>query len=134
MQDEYVSAFYDVVQETRQHTGIELPEPIEHYVVVLLASHMDKTNFLPNESFAQTFLQIKRSSDAKTLGDTCLFVTGIFPDYGIDIDYYSNIGKTSYDAVSYNLNTELFSTLSQHFDYVREFINYIPNKRDKYFV
>jgi hypothetical protein len=75
-----------------------------------------------------------RTSDAKTLGDTCLFVTGIFPDYGIDIKYYSDIGKTSYDAVSHNLNPELFSTLSQHFDYVREFINYIPNKRDKYFV
>lgn len=134
MQDEYVSAFYDVVQETRQHTGIELPESIEHYVVILLASHMDKTDFLPNKSFAQTFLQMSCTSDAKTLGDTCLFVTGIFPDYGIDIKYYSDIGKTSYDAVSHNLNPELFSTLSQHFDYVREFINYIPNKRDKYFV
>ena len=134
MQDEYVSAFYDVVQETRQHTGIELPESIEHYVVILLASHMDKIDFLPNHSFAHSFLQMKRTSDAKTLGDTCLFVTGIFPDYGIDIKYYSDIGKTSYDAVSHNLNPELFSTLSQHFDYVREFINYIPNKRDKYFV
>lgn len=134
MQDEYVSAFYDVVQETRQHTGIELPESIEHYVVILLASHVNKIDFLPNHSFAHSFLQMKRTSDAKTLGDTCLFVTGIFPDYGINIDYYSNIGKTSYNAVSHNLNTELFSTLSQHFDYVREFINYIPNKRDKYFV
>jgi|TARA_Y100000389_G_C16988146_1_gene283556 hypothetical protein len=134
MKDEYVSAFYDVVQETRKHTGIELPETVEHYVVILLASHMDKSDFLPNTSFAQTFLQMTRTSDAKTLGDTCLFVTGIFPDYGIDIKYYSDIGKTSYDAVSHNLNPELFSTLSQHFDYVREFINYIPNKRDKYFV
>lgn len=134
MKDEYVSAFYDVVQETRKHTGIELPETIEHYVVILLANHMDNPNFLPTKSFAQTFLQMSRTSDAKALGDTCLFVTGLFPDYGIDVKYYSDIGKTSYDAVSHNLNPELFSTLSQHFDYVREFINYIPNKGDKYFV
>jgi len=134
MQDEYVSAFYDVVQETRQHTGIELPETIEHYVVVLLASHIDKSNFLPSHSFAKSFLQLKQASDAKTLGDTCLFVTGIFPDYGIDIDYYSDIGKTSYSTVANTLNGELFSTLSVHFDIVRDFINCIPNKRDKYLV
>jgi hypothetical protein len=134
MQDEYVSAFYDVVQETRQHTGIELPESIEHYVVILLASHMDKTDFLPNNSFAQTFLQMTRTSDAKTLGDTCLFVTGIFPNYGIDVNYYSDIGKTSYSTVANTLNGELFSTLSVHFDIVRDFINCIPNKRDKYLV
>jgi hypothetical protein len=75
-----------------------------------------------------------RTSDAKTLGDTCLFVTGIFPNYGIDVNYYSDIGKTSYSTVANTLNGELFSTLSVHFDIVRDFINCIPNKRDKYLV
>ena len=111
MRDEYVQA-YDVVTETRDRTGIEMPEYIEHYVVLLLASHVEKSDFPPSKSFAESMLEIKHSRDAKTLGDTCLFVTGIFPEYGIDIDYYSSIGKISYNRCTSALNIELFETLS----------------------
>ena len=130
MKDEYASAFYDVVKDTRYRTGIEMPEYIEHYVVLLLASHVDKSDFLPTKTFAESMLEIKYSRDAKTLGDTCLFVTGIFPEYGIDVNYYSHIGKISYNRCTTALNIELFETLSKHFDHIRFFINHIRN--DKY--
>ena len=39
------------------------------------------------------------------------------------IDYYSNLGKASYDMATDTLNIELFSTLSGHFDFIRKFIN-----------
>ena len=130
MRDEYASAFYDVVKDTRDRTGIEMPEYIEHYVVLLLASHVDKSDFLPTKTFAESMLEIQYSRDAKKLGDTCLFVTGIFPEYGIDIDYYSSIGKISYNRCTTALNIELFETLAKHFDHIRFFINHIRN--DKY--
>ena len=130
MKDEYTSAFYDVVLETRDRTGIEMPEYIEHYVVLLLASHVDKSDFLPTKTFAESMLELKHSRDAKTLGDTCLFVTGIFPEDGINVDYYSSIGKISYNRCTHNLNVELFETLANHFDHIRFFINHIRN--DKY--
>ena len=130
MRDEYASAFYDVVKDTRDRTGIEMPEYIEHYVVLLLASHVDKSSFLPTKTFAESMFELTHSRDAKALGDTCLFVTGIFPEYGIDVNYYSSIGKISYNRCTTALNIELFDTLSKHFDHIRFFINHIRD--DKY--
>jgi len=58
MHDAYVSAFYDVVRETQYSTGYELPVELESYVVMLLATHIDKNNFLPKTSFAEYYLRL----------------------------------------------------------------------------
>lgn len=125
MKDEYTSAFYDIVKEATVTTGYQLPVEVESYVVMLLADKIDSPNFLPTTSFAEEFMKLKRPyrTNAKELGDTCLFVTGVFPEYGMGIDYYSNLGKASYDMATDTLNIELFSTLSGHFDFIRKFIN-----------
>jgi len=126
MKDEYTTAFYDIVKEASETTGYQLPLEIEAYVVMLLADKIDKPNFLPETSFAESLLSLKQPYrlTAKELGDTCLFVTGVFPEYGISIDYYSNIGKTSYSLATTNLNVELFDILSTKFDFISKFINY----------
>ena len=125
MKDEYTTAFYDLVKDTQSTTGYELPIEVEAYVVMLLADKLDKPNFLPEKSFAEAYLSLKQPYrlSAKELGDTCLFVTGVFPDYGMSIDYYSNIGKSSYNLATTNLDIEIFELLSLKFDFVREFIN-----------
>ena len=51
MYDTYASAFYDVVKETQSKTGYDLPLEIESYVVMLLASFIDKPSFLPQNTF-----------------------------------------------------------------------------------
>ena len=117
MQDAYVQAFVQLATSAREETGIELPAHIEHYVVCLLAVHVDKTDFLPKQSFAHSLLTIKRSGDAKTLGDTCLFVTSVFPEYGVNEQYYTDIGRSAYNAI----NLEMFQTISVHFDTVKRF-------------
>lgn len=127
MKDVYVNAFYNVVQETQLQTGLELPKPIEAYVVMLLAYHVDLPNFLPDKSFAESYLALSQSSSsAKELGDTCLFVSGVFPMFGskkgLPRSYYQEIGISSYEQVSGTLNGELFSTLSTHFVFVSDFI------------
>ena len=128
MQDAYTNVFYDVVKESQSQHGYELPEHIEAYVVMLLAYHIDRPNFLPEKSFAEAYLKLRRpaSLSAKELGDTCLFVTGVFPTYGskhgIERKYYQNIGSTSYEMVAEVMNGELFSTLAKHFVFVSEFI------------
>ena len=125
MKDEYTTVFYDLVQETQSTTGYELPLEVEAYVVMLLADKLDKPNFLPQKSFAEAYLSLKQPYrlSAKELGDTCLFVTGVFPEYGLSVDYYSNIGKSSYSVATTNFNIEIFELLSTKFDFVREFIN-----------
>ena len=129
MDDAYASAFYDIVKETQSKTGYDLPLEIESYVVMLLASKIDKPNFLPEKTFAQCYLTLKEHNkyDAKTLGDTCLFVRGVFPNYGrrygIRKSYYTKIGRSSYEIVSEVLHPELFGQLAKHFDFLGDFIS-----------
>ena len=71
------------------------------------------------------FLSIKDSRQAKQLGDTCLIVSGAFPQlkqrYGVDRRYYQDIGSTSYEMAS-TMNEELFPVLAKHFIFLSEFI------------
>lgn len=130
MNDAYQTALFDVVKETSAKRGYELPEYIEAYVVMLLASYVDKPDFLP-DTFGLTFLQLKTSAEAKQLGDTCLFVAGVFPTLGerrgIKRRYYQDIGSTSYGIVAEVQNPQLFSTLATHFNFLSDFIELTVN-------
>jgi hypothetical protein len=129
MNDAYTLALFDVVKETSITHGYDLPEPIEAYVVMLLASYVDKTDFLP-ETFAESFLTIKTTTEAKELGDTCLFVAGVFPTMGtrkgLSRRYYQDIGSTSYEMAS-DMNSDLFPVLSRHFNFLSSFIEVTVN-------
>lgn len=129
MNDAYTSALFDVVKETSIKRGYDLPEPIEAYVVMLLASYVDKTDFLP-ETFAESFLTIKTTTEAKELGDTCLFVAGVFPTMGtrkgLSRRYYQDIGSTSYEMAS-DMNSDLFPVLARHFNFLSSFIEVTVN-------
>ena len=128
MKDEYTNAFYTVVKDTQESTGYELPVNVEAYIVMLLASHVEKANFLPENPIAIEFLSLKRpaTAKAKELGDTCLFIVGVFPYYkkkfGLNKRYYSDIGSSSYELTAESYNTELFTTLSKNFNFLGEFI------------
>ena len=130
MNDAYRTALFDVVKDTSAKRGYDLPEPIEAYVVMLLATYVDKPDFLP-DAFGTTLLKLKNSSEAKQLGDTCLFVAGVFPNIGerkgLKRRYYQDIGSTSYGMVAEVQNPELFSTLAIHFNFLSEFIEVTVN-------
>jgi len=136
MKTEYTNAFYRIVCETKEKHGYELPVELESYIVYLLASHLDRPDFLPQSTFAEAYLKLERpyTQNAKQLGDTCLFVTGVFPTYGsnkgLNVKYYFNIGKSSYSMASEYLNLGLFENLSIHFDLLRDFIDISINKQN----
>lgn len=137
MNDAYVNAFYSVVKDTQVETGLELPELVESYIVMLLAHNMDRPNFLPENSFAEAYLKLRRpiGYSAKELGDACLIVSGAFPTYGrkhgLDRSYYHNIGISSYDMVSETISGELFKTLSVHFVFLSDFIEVVTTGESK---
>jgi hypothetical protein len=126
MRDVYQAAFYGLVKETQESNGLTLPIDIECYIVMLLAEHIDKDNFLPKKSFAESYLTISKSRNAKELGDTCLFVSGVFPAYG-DTDYFVGIGRSSYNKIT-TLNCDLFEALSNNFVFLRDFIELSTTK------
>lgn len=133
MKDAYVDAFRSIVLETQANTGFELPIDLEAYVVMLLAYYIDKPNYLPEQSFAQAYLKLRRPADftAKELGDACLFVTGVFPTYGtkhgLNRRYFQDIGIGSYEMVAEVMNIDLFSQLATHFTFLSEFIEVTVN-------
>ncbi len=121
MKDAYTNAFYGIVRETQDLHGYELPHHLETYIVMLLASHIDHPDCIPT-SFAEQYLKLNNRMDAKTLGDICLFVTGVFPTYGkkkgLTKSYYAKIGQGSYGS----MHGELFEQLSKHFLFLSDFI------------
>jgi len=123
MKDAYTNAFFGIVRETQEETGFELPVHLEHYIVMILAIHIDKPDWQPNPTFAESFLKIDSKRCAKDLGDTCLFVSGVFPKYGskagLKRSYFQNIGKSSYSQ----LYGDLFADLTLHFDFLSDFID-----------
>lgn len=125
MQDAYVQVFADCVRNTRLQTGIELPEHIEHYAVALLAVHVDRADFLPRTTFAEALYTIRNAHTAKQLGDTCLFLTGVFPEYGVNRRYYSDIGRTAYSSIE----LELFQDITHSFDVIQTLINCTVSNR-----
>lgn len=137
MKDEYRSAFYDVVKETQAKTGFDLPEQLEAYVVMLLAYNIDRPNFLPEDSFAEAYLRLQRPADmtAKELGDTCLFVSGVFPTYGnrrgLKRSYFQNIGVVSYEMVAEVMHRDLFTQLAHHFHFLSDFIDEATHSKNK---
>ena len=139
MKDAYRIAFYDVVKETQAKTGYDLPEHLEAYVVMLLAYNVDRPDFLPEDSFAQAYLRLERPGNlsAKELGDTCLFVTGVFPTYGrkhgLNRRYYQDIGIGSYELVAESMNYDLFKELANHFHFLSDFIEITTASKPSYF-
>jgi len=130
MKEAYISAFHEVVVETIDSTGFDLPTEITSYIIMLLASRVEQ-NPLPDPNFAIAFLNLSRPADqkAKELGDTCLFVSSVYPKFGehrgLNRRYYQDIGSTSYDLFAEKHNPELFNPLSRHFAYVSNFISLV---------
>jgi len=130
MKDAYTTAFYDVVKATQASSGMDLPPHVEAYIVMLLSDFVDRDDIPPDSTFAEMFLTLRDSRQAKQLGDTCLFVAGAFPRlkarHGINRRYYQDIGSTSYEMAS-TMNEDLFPVLARHFVFLSEFIELTVN-------
>ena len=130
MKDAYTTAFYDVVKETQAKSGMELPHHVEAYIVMLLSDFVDRDDIPPDQTFAEMFLTLRDTRQAKQLGDTCLIISGAFPKFkqrhGISRRYYQDIGSTSYEMAS-DMNAKLFPVLARHFVFLSEFIELTVN-------
>ena len=107
-----VEHFKEAVENARNRLDIEISENTEFYLVDLLSRYTD-INALSEqavENKTQTFAELylkshgeaygRRALILKYIGDTTLFMTGYFSDSFerslVDIDYYANLGRSSY--------------------------------------
>lgn len=132
MKDEYFYMFKQAIVDTEKETGHELPHNIEVYLTTLLATYTKNNDFLPSKTFVETLYEINSKKSAKDLGDSCLFVTGVFPSYGkergLSRSYFQGIGSMSYSIAANYTENEIFSNLSTHFKFLSEFIAIVTKK------
>jgi hypothetical protein len=129
VKDIYVRTFYTLIKEREQETGFTMPEPVEHYCVFLLAERVEKTELIPDPSFAEKYLQLysaKDHTEIKHFADDCLFFTSILPDYGkrrgLNMDYYATLGISSYYAYGDLVNESLYTHLGNYFYHLQKFL------------
>jgi hypothetical protein len=117
MKDAYVEKFSAVLDEI--HTFRVYPQ-VKIYVSVLLADHVEKTDFFV-EPFGLRYMSITTPTSAKELGDNCLVVAGIFPGFrGMSDRYYVEIGSGSYSAAASVTGSKIFDSLAENFDLFRD--------------
>ena len=98
-----------------------MPLYIEQYISAVLANYVDKPDWQPQPSWAETLLQIQSAHAAKVLGDQALFAATFFPNLlaarGVSHTYFHDIGRTSYNRAT-EINLALFGAMSHHFTYL----------------
>ena len=129
MKEAYIRAFYTLIKDRERETGFEMPETVEHYCVFLLAERVEKTELIPDPSFAEKYLQLyatKNHKEIKQFADDCLFFTSILPDYGkrrgLDMDYYATLGISSYYAYGDLVNEDIYIHLGNKFYHLQKFL------------
>lgn len=129
MKQIYVSAFFDIVKETEEQTGFEMPEPVEAYIVYLLADRVEKNTLIPDPSFAEKYLELyhaREVEDIRVFADDCLFFTSLCPNYGnkrgLDMDYYCTLGISSYYTYSDLTERPFYTQLGNWFYNLRTFV------------
>ena len=110
LQETPVAAFFDFVRSALGSRRIEASPDTEFYLVNLLSGFVraEPETFgraLGPELIAATRLDpVKKSVRLKQLGDTTLFLAGIFLDYiesrPAATEYYFSIGKTAYGRLA----------------------------------
>lgn len=131
MNDCYRVAFYDAVKTVEQHQGYDIPEEVTVYVIMLLSSKVEDKSIPPDNTFTETFFKIKTGTEAKQFADNCLFITGVYPKYGerrgINRSFIRDLGSMGYSITAQTSDNTLFSTLSNQFYFISDFIEQVVN-------
>ena len=125
--------FRELVQEAMHAQGVESEEETEYYLVQLLERHIRMHTELLDRPLALGYLEAlcgepaRRFQRFKQVGDSALFITGLFNDSlektVVQPTYYVQLGQLAYRRVAETTSRslrELFEGLALHFlDLVR---------------
>jgi len=125
--------FRELVQSAMQAQQFESEEETEYYLVQLLERHIRMRSEMLDRPLGVAFLEASRSEPAerfqrlRIVGDTALFVSGLFTDSLeaslVQPSYYVDLGRLAYQSVAESTQRgirQLFQTLAVQFtDLVR---------------
>lgn len=99
-----------------------LDEALEHYVVGLLVRHVGRPDLLgrmaAEEFLAPAIAGARTYEDLQALGDRCLILAGLFPDFilraGLPVSYYVRLGQSAYERLA-TQGDPVFAQLAEGF-------------------
>jgi hypothetical protein len=117
-------AIQQLLTETNQTQGWQIPPWVVDYQAVILADKIDKNPWQPEPSYAERFMKITRVQDYLELGNTCWFTRAVFPELGqrrgINSSYYVQMGESCYQQFLRYNTMPAVSVLAEHFEFLAE--------------
>jgi hypothetical protein len=115
--------FREHVHSVEAHSGLTLPPLIKFYVIELLSEYVDKPDRVPpSEALIILLDRAQRAHEKKTVGDLCLWITGVLPTYrahrGMRREYYCSIGATAYSQT----HSQVLLEIADNFRLVSDFV------------
>lgn len=123
MENGTTKIFRDHVHTIESYTGLTLSPLIKIYVAELLADFVDKPGRIPPEmALVEMLYEAQTKSQKKQVGDLCLWITGVFPNYkqryGIRRTYYQQLGASAYR----HTQSEVLWEIAEYFPVVSDFV------------
>lgn len=120
---------YQHIHTHRQHTGFDIPELLEWYLVDLLTERLHRVDIIPDPSFAERYLQLYNEhqlSQFKDYADSALFFVSLMPEYGqrrgLNMDYYATLGISTYYALADLSEDQRYIQLGNWFYVLQRFL------------
>ena len=122
--------FYQHLEQHSHRTGFQPPALLLVYLAELLADRIDRTDIIPEPSFAERYLELYRChrlGEFKDYADSALFFVSLLPDYGrrrgLDLDYYSTLGISVYYTLGDLAGDSRYTQLGNWFYHLQRFLN-----------
>jgi hypothetical protein len=123
-----LTEWYEMLQVSKQHTGIILDDHVESYVILTLDRYL-QDQLITDLALAVEFMQainLKKTQNRNMLrhiGDRCLILAGLFKlrseRLNVSDDYFCEIGQQAYlNLASFHklhIDPELFWKMAKHF-------------------
>ena len=118
---EYIRSSYELILDAEGKTATYLNEPLEYYLVSLMAKWFDKPNIPPDTPVAimmLTAMQNPRKENLSEVADICLFYDSfkIKQPKWPTLKYYKDMGTTAYGMAYVASNDSLYNQLELSFD------------------
>jgi hypothetical protein len=116
--------FKDIMQETLERQGWQLPQQVTDYAVNILTEYADRNPWEPEPSYAECYMTVKDTAAVLALGNVCWWTRSVFPDLkqrrGIDSSYYVLLGTGCYSRVLNTVHNATLQHMHDHFEFLAE--------------
>jgi hypothetical protein len=114
----------EILTETWQRQGWQVPDAITDYECAILVEMLARVPWQPQPSYAERYMALKQPQEFLEFGNVCWFTRAVFPQClqrrGLTEQYFTDLGTAAWQrALDYYDNPTL-EQLCQYFDYTAE--------------